>query len=231
MKRRAVLAGLPAAVLLGGCTDLLSDDEVTFEADTAVVPEDVQTETDYQEKSVEDQTITREFERVDRTVVVVNRVAEYSREVELGPVGGELARFTVVATPTVEVGPVGPLNPVEDMDNDEIAEMMQDEYDEVRNVEAVGEREATLLGETVTVTKYSAEARTQGGESVEVFVHIAQGENEEDFVLTVGVYPQDLEDVEDEESTIDRLIESVQHPAAGDGGSGGDGNETDDSSE
>ena len=212
MKRRAVVAGVPAALLLGGCTDLLSDDEVTFEADRAVVSEDARSEADYDEKRVGEQVIEREFEQVDRTVVVVNQVAEYARSVELGPIGGELARFTVLASPSVEVGPVGPLNPIDDMDNEELAEMMQDEYDQVDDVEQVDEREVTLLGESVTVSKFSAEAQTEGGESVPVYLHIAQTANGDDFVVTVGVHPQDV----DEEDEIDTLIAGVEHPVGGD---------------
>ena len=211
MKRRAVLAGVPSALLLGGCTDLLSEDEVTFEADTAAVSDEAQSETDYDEKRIEEQVIEREFEQVDRTVVVVNQVAEYARSVELGPIGGELARFTVLASPAVEVGPVGPLNPIDDMDNEELAEMMQDEYDQVQNVEQVDEREVTLLGDSVTVSKFSAEAQTEGGETVEVFLHVAQAASGEDFVVTVGVHPQDI----DEEAEIDTLIAGVEHPVGG----------------
>lgn len=211
MKRRAVVAGIPAALLLGGCTDLLSDDEVTFEADQAVVGDEARSEASYDEKRVEEQVIEREFQQVDRTVVVVNQVAEYARSVELGPIGGELARFTVLASPAVEVGPVGPLNPIEDMDNEELAEMVQEEYDQVDNVEQVGEREVTLLGESVTVTKFSADAQTQGGQSVPVYFHIAQTSNGDDFVVTVGVHPQDV----NEEEEVDTLIAGVEHPVGG----------------
>jgi hypothetical protein len=216
MKRRAVIAGVPAALLFGGCTDLLSEDEVTFEARKATVSGDAQSQTDYEEKRVEEQVIEREFEQVDRTVVVVNQVAEYARSVELGPIGGELARFTVLSSPSVEVGPVGPLNPIDDMDNKELAEMMQKEYDQVQNVEQVDEREGTLLGDSVTVSKFSAEAQTQGGETVDIFLHIAQTGDGDDFVVTVGVHPQDI----NEQDKIDTLISGVEHA------NGGGGNET-----
>lgn len=208
MKRRAVLAGVPTALLMGGCTSLLSGEDVTFEADTALVAESALSDTDYEEKRVEDQTIERNFDQVDQTVVVVNRIAEYSREVSVGPLGGELARFTVLATPTVEVGPVGPLNPVDDMDNQELAEMVQDEYDGVENVQQVSERDVTLLGNTTTVTKFSAEAQTQSGESVDVYIHLAQAESGEDFVVAIGVHPQDI----DEQDNVDTLMAGVEHP-------------------
>lgn len=225
MKRRAVLAGVPTALLLGGCSDLLSGDEITFEAETAVVADSAQSEADYEEQRVEDMTIERDYDQVDRTVVVVNRLAEYSRQVSLGPIGGELARFTVLATPKVEVGPVGPLNPVGDMDNKELAEMVQEEYGSVQNVQEVEEREASVLGDSETVTKFSAEAQTQGGESVDVFMHVAKVENGDDFVLGIGVHPQDI----DEQENVDTMLAGIEHPVGG--GDGGNGNESGNSSE
>lgn len=217
MKRRAVLAGVPSALLLGGCTDLLSSDEVTFEADTAVVSDQTRSETDYQEKRVEDMEITREYDQVDRTVVVINRLAEYSKEVRVGPIGGELARFTVLASPKVEVGPVGPLNPIDDMDNEELAQTVQQEYDSVENVQQVDERDVSMLGETASVTKFSADARTQGGQNVEVFIHIGKVESGDDFVIAIGVHPRDL----DEGENVDTLMGGVEHPV----GTGSDGGE------
>lgn len=223
MKRRAVLAGVPSALLLGGCTDLITGDEERFEADTAVVADQTQSETDYREQRVEDMVVERDYDRVDKTVVVVNRLAEYSKQVSIGPLGGELARFTVLATPKVEVGPIGPLNPIKDMDEEEIAERLQAEYDDVDNIEKVDERDVTILGDTVSVSKFSAEARTQGGQNVDVFIHIGRVENGDDFVLTVGVHPQDL----DEQGNIDAMIGGVEHPIS----TGTDDGSNDDSSE
>ena len=218
MKRRAVLAGVPTALLLGGCTDLLTGDEERFEADTAVVSEDTLSETGYQEQRVEDMTIERNYDQVDKKVVVVNRLAEYSKEVSIAGIGGELARFTVLATPKVEVGPVGPLNPIEEMDNEEVAELVQSEYQTVDNIDQVGSREATLLGETVEVTKFRADAETQAGESVEVFIHIGKVASGDDFVLAIGVHPRDV----DEQDDVDTMMAGVEHPV--DSG-GSDGNE------
>lgn len=209
MKRRAVLAGLPSALLLGGCTDLITGDEARFEADRGVVSEAALSDTGYEEQSQDQQTIERNFDNVDRTVVVVNKVTEYSRSVDIPlSTDGELARFTVLATPKIDLVPGRPANPVGDMDNDELAERVQNQYDSVENVEQVGEREQELLGETVTVSKYEADAQTEGA-SAEINLHIAQGESEDDFVVAVGVHPTDI----DEDDRINRLLEGVTHPA------------------
>jgi hypothetical protein len=209
MHRRAVLAGIPAALTLGGCTDLLSGEDATFEASPAVVAEDAASETGYQERRIAEQRIERTYERVDRTVVVRNVIAEYAREVSLGPIGGELARFTVLSSPTVEVGPIGPLNPIKDMDNREIAEMVQEQYGTIENLQAVGERQVPFLGGDETVTKFSGEARTEGGETVDVFVHISRTQSEDDFVLAIGVHPREVDD----EDEVDTLVEGIRHPA------------------
>lgn len=219
MKRRAILTGVPTALLLGGCTDLLTGDEQRFEAETAVVAEATLSDTGYEEKRVEDMTIERNFDRVDRTVVVVNRLAEYSRSVNIGPIGGELARFTVLATPKVEVGPVGPLNPIEEMSNKEVAEMVQQEYDSVENIERVGTRDVDLLGGTTEISKFRADTQTQAGESIEVFIHIGKAESGNDFVLAIGVHPRDV----DEQENVDAMMTGVEHPV--DAGSSG-GNES-----
>lgn len=209
MKRRAVLAGAPTALLMSGCTDLLSGEEVEFRAETAVVSERARSETGYDEAGIEEDTIEREFEGVDRTVVVVNTMAEYSRSVDIG-IGpsGELARFTVLSTPKIDIVPGQPANPIGDMDDEELAERVQNEYDEIQNVERVGEREAGFLGETVEVSVFEAEAATEG-EGVDVNIHIAQGESEDDFVIGIAVHPKDI----DESDAIDRSLEGVRHPA------------------
>lgn len=209
MRRRTVIAGVPTALLFSGCTDLLTEDEVRFEADTAVVADDVESDSSYDEVEVRDDEIKREFKEVDKTVVVVNSMAEYARSVDLGFVGGELSRFTALATPKIDIVPGRPANPVGNMDNDELAEMVQKEYDDVSNIEQVDTRDVEFLGSTEEVTKYSAEARTESGESVEVYIHVGQTDNEDDFVLAIGVHPQEIDD----EPEIDGLIGGIEHPA------------------
>lgn len=211
MKRRTVLAGVPSALLVGsmaGCTDLITGDEARFEAETATVSEQARSDTDYEEQSVEEDVRERNFEQVDRTVKVVNMLAEYSRSVDIGlGLSGELARFTVLSTPQVEIAGKA-FNPIDDLDNKELALRLQEQYDGIDNVQPVDERDGSLLGETVTVSRFEAEAQTNG-ESVEVFIHIAQTQSESDFVVALGVHPKDIEETD----RIDRLLEGVQHPA------------------
>ena len=214
MKRRTVLAAVPTAALFGGCTDILTQDRTTFEAERGVVTESARGETDYSEVDRSETRSDRDYENVDRTVVVINKLTEYARSMDL-PVlgGGQLGRFTVLATPEVTVVPGEPANPVADMSNDELAMTVQDRYSRIENVRSVDEREADLLGATVTVGRYRADAETDG-ESTEVHLHIAQRESQRsgddgtDIVVCVGINPADV----DERERIDRLLAGVRHP-------------------
>lgn len=209
MKRRTVLAGVPSALLLGGCTDLLTEEEVRFEAERAIVSEAALSDSEYEESGQKEDSIERDFDEVDRTVVVVNKMSEYARSVDIGlGLGGELARFTALSTPKIDIVPGRSENPIGDMNNDELAEMLQEEYDDIENIQRIDARQGTLLGEDVEITRYEAEAQTDG-ESIEVEMHIAQGENEDDFLVALGVHPQEIDDQEE----IDRLIDGIEHPA------------------
>jgi len=211
MKRRTVLAGVPSVLLVGGlsgCTDLITGDEARFEAETATVSQQARSDTDYEEQAIKEDVLERNFEQVDRTVVVVNMLAEYSRSVDIGlGLSGELARFTVLSSPQVEIAGRA-FNPIDDLNNKELALRLQEQYDGIENVQSVDERDGSLLGETVTVSRFEAEAQTNG-ESVDVFIHIAQAPSESDFVVALGVHPKDI----DETDRINRLLEGVQHPA------------------
>lgn len=208
---RRVVASLALVALLvtAGCSFL--EGPVTFEANQSTVSQQALDETGYDEERVEEQTVTREFGVGDQTqeVQVVNQIAEYKRQVSLGPLDGELARFSVFTTPQVEVAGQQ-FNPVDDMSNEELAQMVQDEYETVNNVEHVDDRTATMLGEQVEVSRFSADAQTAGGQSVQVYIHIGQVQHGDDYVVVIAVHPQEL----DEQANVDRLMEGVEHDTA-----------------
>lgn len=211
MERRTVLASLPGALLLGGCTEILTQEQTTFEAERGVVAQPARSDAGYEEVNRTETESERNF--AGKTILVINKLTEYARTMDLPLAGGgQLGRFTVLASPEVTVaGEV--LNPVADMDNDELAMTVQEQYDSIENVEKIDERNADLLGGTVTVGRYRADAETEG-ESAEVHLHIAKGESTRsddgtDFVVCVGVNPSNV----DERDRIDRLLSGVEHPA------------------
>lgn len=207
---RHVLATVAVVVLLltAGCSFL--EDPVTFEASQSVVSEDARQATGYEEVRVVDQTVTRSFGsgNLSKEVRVVNKLAEYKRQVSLGPLSGELARFSVFTSPEVEVGGQQ-FNPVADMSNAELAMLVQEEYGTVSNVRVDENRTVSLVGSQTTVSRFTAEAQTTGGQSVDVYLHIGQVAHEDDFVVVIAVYPQQL----DEQDSVDQLIRGVDHQA------------------
>jgi len=211
MRRRTVLAAVPP-VLLAGCTDVLTQQTTTFEADRGVVGESARSETNYTEVDRTKRRAERTF--ADKSVIVVNKLTEYARTMDL-PVlgGGKLGRFTVLTSPEVTIVPGEPANPIADMDNDELAMTVQEKYDAIDDVSRIDGRQTELLGDTVDVGRYRADAETDGRDA-EVHLHIAKteharSEDDTDFVVCVGVNPSDI----DERDRFDRLMGGVDHPA------------------
>lgn len=208
---RRVIASLLLAtlVLVSGCSFITGEDALEFTADDVSVDQSAQSETDYEEARNTDQTITRNYTVADqnRTVKVINKLAEYKRQVDLGPLGkSEFARFTVLATPKVNIAGKT-FNPVGDMSRAELAEMITREYKTIENVQPVGNRTTTMLGQQTTVSKFSARAETVEGQSVDVYLHIARIEDGDDYVLAIAVHPQQL----DEQGNVDQLMAGAQH--------------------
>lgn len=208
---RRVIASLLLAtlVLASGCSVITGESALKFTASDTSVDQSTQSETGYEEARDTKQTITRSYSVANQTreVKVVNQLAEYKRQVDLGPLGkSEFARFTVLATPKVELAG-RTFNPVGNMSNAELAMMIQEKYSTVENVQHVSDRTATMLGKETTVSKFSAKAETVEGQSVDVYLHVAQVADGDDYVLAIAVHPQQL----DEQGNVDQLMAGVQH--------------------
>lgn len=192
--RRSFLttAGGLGLAATAGCSELLFGDAAEFEASPSRVPSAVLADTGYELDEHSEQVIERSFEVGDqsRDVVVTNKLAEYQKAVDLGPLGeGEAAIFTSLTTPQVEV--LGQeFNPVEDMSTADLAEMIQDQYDEIGNLRREEEGDVIINGEATTQTKFRADGGFDGS-PVDIFVHVSEAvEMGDDFVVTVGAYPE-----------------------------------------
>lgn len=211
LNRRRFLAGVGTAGIIGatGCLDVIRGEEpLEITATPAVVPAGVLDETGYELSQQEEVVMEREFEAAGQTreVVVTNQQTEYEKTVDLGPLGEQQAAvFTILTTPQVNV--VGrEFNPVADMSTVELAEMVQEQYDNIQSMEHIEDTEITINEETTTQSKFRAEA-TFSGETMELFLHISEAvELGEDLVITVGGYPEVLPD---EESNILQLMRGV----------------------
>jgi hypothetical protein len=210
MTGRAVAALLALLTITAGCSAFSG--ATTFTAAEGNVSESALSDTGYSLENQDTQTVTRSFAGQD--VEVNNQLTEYARSSDL-PVFGDaqIARFTVFTTPAVEVADQGPFNPINDLNNTELALQLQNQYDTIDNVQFEGNRTETMLGDEVTVGKFRADARTVEGTDTEVFMHIAQTRSGDDFVIAIAVYPTQIDG---EQENVNTLLNGIQH--AGDEG-------------
>lgn len=220
LTRRSFLAGVGtiAGVATAGCAQVLGDEPITFEAAPATVPESTLAETGYEKQDLEEVVEERTVEAAgqSRDVVVRNWQAEYDKAVDLGvgdlPIEGQsrAAIFTVLTTPQVEV--LGrSFNPVADMDADELAEMVQDQYEGIDDVERVDEESVTIAGESTTVGIYEAAADLfEAGVTVDITLHVTEAvEAGEDLIVAIGGYPGALR--EQEEEHVETMMEAIEY--------------------
>lgn len=210
--RRKQLAAVTLVLLVGlaGCSMLSGP--VTFSANKATVSDQALSQTNYEETSVDTQVINRTFSAAgqSKNVTVTNWIAQYDRTVDLGPLGEKRAAvFSTVATPQVKVLDQGPFNPVSDYSNEELVMLLQQNYESIDNVQHVDNYSATMLGEETTVGKFSADAKLQGGQSVDVYVHVTKVQAGDDYVIAAAVYPQQMDDKESQR--VKTLMAGVQH--------------------
>lgn len=206
---RRGLCSLAALTLTGsgGCLDVFRGEPARFVAPPAPLADGVLEETGYELESMEQREETRTFEVAGQNheVEVVNRVSEYQRSIAMGPLGeARGAVFATLCTPAVSV--LGrTFNPVEGMDNREIAEETQSQYEELSVGSEIDRRTVRILGEGVPLSKFEGEA-TFRGVGIDVFVHVALAEGEEAFVVVFGIYPRLLSG---EEEAIVSLAQGV----------------------
>lgn len=204
-----------------GCVDRLpfvGDEPLEFSADPASIRESVLTETGYDEHEIEAVVIEETFAAAGQTqeVLVTNWQAEYDKAIDLGelplPTDDRIraAVFTALTTPQVSV--LGQtFNPVADMDSQELAKMVQDQYEEVDELEQVGEESVSIVGESTTVGEFEGEATLEGeGISIDLTLHIAEAvESGDDFLVGVGGYPTQLR--VQEQPNVFSMLEAIEH--------------------
>lgn len=212
MRKQAItMLSVVLLVSLAGCSFLSGP--VEFDASKATIADETVEATGYEEAEVEEQVIEREFSRagVTKEIRVTNWAAMYERSIDLGPLGDRRAAVvSVYATPKIELAGQGPYNPVGDYSNEEIVQLVQDQYEGLRNVQQVSERQVSVLGQSTTVTKFSATATLESGGEVDVFLHVTKVEHGDDFVIAIAVHPRVLPN---EQSKVDAMFQNIQHEA------------------
>lgn len=212
LTRFAVTLVLTGLLVSAGCIGVLTGQEpLLFGANPVAVSPAAQDDAGYEEDRRATQEISRSVSAAGQTreVQVTNHIAEYSRTVTVDPVGtAELARFVVVSTPAVDV--LGrTFNPVGDMSNREIIELVQDEYQGLERVEPAGERSVRVLGSSTTVSTFTGEARFTGvDQTVELTIHVTRTRDGGDFIVAIAIHPTLLPG---ETSRVDAMLRGIQH--------------------
>jgi len=208
-RRTAVAVALAALIATSGCLGVLGGDGLSFSASQATVSEDALQATGYEEVSVNESEISREFSAggQSRNVTVTNWVAMYERSVSV-PVLGErrAAVFGAFASPGVSI--LGQsFNPIVDYSERDLAQLAQQQYDGLSVGQTASTRNMTVLDESTTVTKFEGSA-TIGGQSVDVYVHVTKVKHDGDHVVAVAIYPQALDG---EQEHVDELLTGLEH--------------------
>lgn len=211
-RRRYLSAAVATGTLsaTAGCLDglpFVGDDPLTFIAESATVPPAVLEATGYEEQSVSDLTVTETFEVAGQRqrVEAINRLAEYDRSIDLGPLSGltggdeRAALFVVLSTPQVEV--LGQtFNPVGDMNAEELLELVQDHYEGIDDPVPVGEQEVEVAGMTTTVGAFETTAELAViGQRITLTLMVAEAVPiDGDFVVVIGGYPSAISGIEED---------------------------------
>jgi hypothetical protein len=211
MSRHRLLAlTLLVLAATSGCLGAFSSGATTFEAEPADVDSAAADGTGFEKNGTRDSVATRELgpAGATQTVKVVSKVTTYEKTLEIPLLGStRLGVFSVVSTPAVEIAGQT-FNPVGDYSNDRLVQTITDRFGTLSNVDRVSERRIVVSGTETTVTKYAATTTVEGRE-IDVFVHVTKVRDGEDFLVGVGVYPQQL----DQESEVLTLMRAIEHPA------------------
>lgn len=211
MNRRTALVVLAFALLVAtsGCVDLVMGDTPTYASSEANVSETALEESGYQPSASDTQNVTRNVSAAgqERTVRVTNHVTQYNRSMSLGPLGEqELGRFVVFTTPEVEI--VGQtMNPVADWSERRVLKEVATQYAKIEDINHVDNRTVSILGSERSVEKFSG-VTTVGGNQVDVYIHVTKFRHEGDFVVGIGVHPQQLPDEQDRQ---DVMFGGIEH--------------------
>lgn len=220
--RRALLALGAGTITVGtaGCIDqipFVGDQPLEFDASPASIPDATLTETGYEEDAIEESVIEETFEAAGQTqdVIVTNWQSEYDKEIDLGqflPTDETVRAAVVTILTTPQVSVLGEtFNPVADMDNEELAMMVQDQFEGLDELEHIEDVTAPVAGTSTTVGEFEGEATlVEVGIAVDLRLHVAEPvESGDDFIIAVGGYPVELH--EQERPHVFSMFEAVEH--------------------
>jgi len=207
MDRSHVLTvAIALLVTLSGCAALTGQD-LTYSASKVTVSQQAVSAANYQEVSVQDQTVNRTVSVAgqDRTVRLTNWVATYRTQFSTA---NSPAPGSVVVFSTPEVSIAGQeLNPVGTMPPEQLIATLLQRYGGVSDVTQVDTQRMTILGEDTEVSTFRTTMDFQGRE-IPVLVHLATVTHQGDYVVVVGVHPTV---VSPSQAGIETMFTGVQH--------------------
>lgn len=209
---RLVAATLLVAVLMttAGCGFLLGSESLAFAASPATVSSQALESTGYEEVSVDANTVTRNFSAAgqSRTAEVTNQLAQYERQIDLGPLGSQRAGVFVAFT-SPEVSVLGQsFNPIAGMGTEELLTRFETQYEGMTVGSQVDSRSLTALGAERTVDRYEGTASI-GGQQVDVYIEITDVFNHgDDHVVAIAIYPQQSTDGP---QRVETLLAGLEH--------------------
>lgn len=208
-RQSAAVLAVACLTALAGCGFLTGSESLSFSASPALPTDDALSETGYEQESVDRQIVTRNFSAAGQTrgVEVTNRLAQYERGVDLGPLGSQRAAvFVTFASPEVSVAG-RTFNPIADMSEREILQQSQSAYSDISVGEEVGSRNVTTLGQSTELRQFEGTA-SLAGSGVDVYLHVTKFQHEGDYIVGVGIYPQRLDG---EDANVVTMLESLDH--------------------
>ena len=209
--RSGVLGALLCVfVLTSGCVGVLTGSEPFVATASEVgVSQAALADTDFQHQDTRTAWLNRTVEvgGQEREVRIRNYVSVYQIPPSMGMDGSvTFGLFSTFSTPQVSIAGQA-LNPIGGMSHQQLVGQVAGQSGDIRDVEQQGTLTRSVLGSETEVTKFSATVVRQGQE-VPVFIEVTRLQDGEDYVVAIGVYPRDSEDVPPQ---VETLFGGIEH--------------------
>ncbi|WP_435365953.1 DUF6517 family protein [Haloarchaeobius sp. DYHT-AS-18] len=208
-RRRFLAAATGGLAATSGCLDMVLGEEQSFEATAAEVGAAALGETNYEHLETEANTISETFEIQgnERTVTLTNYISTYQRMVDIPGIGEQPAAvFATLSTPKFEI--LGrTLNPIAEVEKEELAKRAQDSYGSLRVKELLGTQQVDVLGAAHELATFSGIAELASTE-FDVHLDIGTVPHEKDIVVLFGGYPAEMQG---EAENILTMVRGVTH--------------------
>jgi hypothetical protein len=149
-----------------------------------------------------------------RSVKSTTHLRVYTRDVNPQIAGVTLSddvpitRFMVLSTPKAEIAGQS-LNPIGHLQEGELVQRFLQEYEDIDNIQFVGNQTIQSLGEERTISTFSATIQVAEGVEMTATLNVAAFEHGDDYITVMAIYPSQI----DEQMRIKRLLKGLEHPA------------------